>query len=98
MGKRTAVWGAVFCFCFFAAVLWSETFIVTHEHHDCYGEGCPVCLQIQGARNFSRLLKAAPFQTVSSPGTFLIVPIISKNTFFAPVPLSAVALKVKMNR
>jgi hypothetical protein len=80
------------------ASLVSESYILFHRAHHCPGEGCPLCLLIQRAENFSRQLKG----TVSCPGfsaaILLAAVFILQFAAFRFVPLSAIQLKVKLNR
>ncbi|MDR1105915.1 MAG: hypothetical protein LBL44_06120 [Treponema sp.] len=88
----------VLCFCFVLAAFFSEHFAAVHEVHNCQGEGCPVCLLIQAAKNFSRQFKyAALFPGVLFGAASADAPAPYRAVFpFAP--LSSVGLKVKMNR
>lgn len=33
--------------CVVITVLFSAVFVLTHTNHDCIGDGCPVCAEIQ---------------------------------------------------
>jgi hypothetical protein len=48
----------VLCFCLVAIFTFSLSYITTHEHHDCSGEHCPVCVAIQAAQNVLKTLTA----------------------------------------
>jgi hypothetical protein len=78
-------------------LLFSGIFAAVHSDHDCPGEGCPVCLQIQGAVNFLRQCKSAAFHDAFSQGAFLAVIFILRSAVFCFIPSSSVRLKVKMN-
>jgi hypothetical protein len=82
-------------------VMVSETIPAVHGEHDCCGEGCPVCLLVQGAENFSRQLKYSAFHPGFSSNDLFLAAVVRNAlnvTVFLLVPLSAVGLKVKMNR
>jgi hypothetical protein len=83
--------------CFILPALFSENFIITHAEHDCCGDRCPVCLQIQWARNFSRQFRYAPLQNSPSLSVLFFAPHILKPAVFNFVPITSVSLKVKMN-
>jgi hypothetical protein len=83
---------------FVLASLFSENYIVSHAAHDCRGEDCPVCLLIQRAENFSRQAKNAVFYPGPSVNARRLSAVIFGLVIFRFVPLSAVRLKVKMNR
>jgi hypothetical protein len=87
----------VFCLCFVTASLFSEPLIAVHEHHDCLGEGCPVCLLIQGAEHFSRQLRSALYPALFS-NVLLMTFLILQRSVFRSLPVNPVRLKVKMNR
>jgi hypothetical protein len=86
------------CVCFFLVSLFSESFIISHAVHDCCGEGCPVCVQIQEMENFFRQLRSLPSQLLFSAAAILIVVIILKLAGPNFIPASSVTLKVKLNR
>jgi hypothetical protein len=94
--KKNRWIGPVLCLCFIVATLSAAGFILTHADHDCVGEGCPVCLQIQWARSFAGNLGDA------LPRECPPYPLIARASFppslvFYGVCLTAVRLKVKMN-
>jgi hypothetical protein len=78
--------------------LFSESYILFHRDHDCSGEGCPLCVSIQRAENFFRQLKCAASYPGFSAAALLLSTFVLKFVIFRFVPLSAVQLKVKMNR
>jgi hypothetical protein len=84
--------------CFIALSLFSEGFVITHADHDCHGEGCPLCLQIEWTRNFFQQFRYVPFQSPFIPNSPLFSALVLKTALFRPIPISSVALKVKMNR
>jgi hypothetical protein len=88
--------GAALCVCLVLTALFSENFTAVRADHDCPGEGCPVCLLIQGARTLTRQLKHAAFPSGLLSGA---VPVIVLAWLAArrPVSASSVTLKVKMN-
>jgi hypothetical protein len=88
----------IFFVCFIIMSLSSEAFILTHADHDCSGEGCPLCIQIEWTRNFSRQLRYAPFQFFFPLGALLFSAFALKPVLFHVIPISSVSLKVKMNR
>jgi hypothetical protein len=88
--------GLVLC-CLGSALLFSEWFVASQglAAHDCPGEGCPLCLLVQGAQHCSRQLRQAPALPVLPPGVLLPGP---RNAgFCACYAVSAVRLKVRIN-
>jgi hypothetical protein len=45
--------------CIAISVVFTETMIAAGHEHDCIGEGCPVCMQIETAQAFLKTLKLA---------------------------------------
>jgi hypothetical protein len=88
----------ILCFCFFMVSLFSETLISLPPDHDCHGQDCSVCLLIGQAEIFLRQLKNAMFQTGFPAVMALLGASLLKRTFFLVIPMSAVRLKVKINR
>lgn len=41
-------------------ILSSHKFIIDNAHHDCTGENCPICLQIEAAVSLIRSIKYVP--------------------------------------
>jgi hypothetical protein len=41
----------IFAVCITLSLIFAGTFALTHLNHDCYGDECPVCLQIEIAQN-----------------------------------------------
>jgi hypothetical protein len=103
MNRRTAGYalglalGLALGICFITLALFSQSLVITGAEHDCHGEGCPVCLQIQGAENFSRQFRQLLFQSLPPVGAMVITAFILSFVVFNPIPISAVALKVRMN-
>jgi hypothetical protein len=76
----------------------SETLIAVYAEHDCVGEGCPLCILIQRMENYFRQSKCAVFHPGFSITDILLASLILNFAVFRIIPLSAVRLKVKMNR
>jgi hypothetical protein len=75
-----------------------ESAAAIRDDHVCINGDCPICLLIQRAENFCRQLKGAAFYPGFSVTALLTAVFILKFVVFCFVPLSAVQLKVKMNR
>jgi hypothetical protein len=96
--KRAGYWTfLIACLWFVLLCLFSESFAAVRAEHDCPGGECPICPQIQWARNFYRQLRYAAFH----PGFPLIVLLISalilKIVPFYFIPITSVSLKIKIN-
>jgi hypothetical protein len=87
------------CFCFALVSLFSETVISIQPDHECYGADCPVCLLVQQAEIFFRQLKNAAALHAGFPAVMmLIVVFVLKRGSVLFIPMTAVRLKVKINR
>jgi len=79
------------------AAVCAETFIFTHLGHDCCGEDCPVCAQIEAARRLldglARLGAAALFAALCAA---CMKPLVRPAGAFSPAPLTLVSLKTKL--
>jgi hypothetical protein len=86
----------ILLFCIAAAVLFSAAFIFSHLDHDCDGDECPVCLQIETAEMLLKGLGAAGLVLVvvsKFPGKRpLLIP-----RLFSFYPVTAITLKVQFN-
>jgi hypothetical protein len=87
--------GVALCACLVLAALFSENFTAARAGHDCPGEGCPVCLLIQGA--LTRQPKHAAFPAGLFSGAAPLVIPVPWLAVRRPVSASSVTLKVKMN-
>jgi hypothetical protein len=84
--------------CFIAASLSAETVLAVHQDHPCTGADCPVCLLIQRTENSFRQFKNVVFFSGFQGAAFLMTALVLKRAIFLFLPLSAVRLKVKINR
>jgi hypothetical protein len=82
--------------CIAFSVVFTETLISAEHDHDCTGEGCPVCLQIEAAKCFLKNLKLAVIGLLFSICLLFSVQVRIKPACFIPL-LSPVALKVRFN-
>jgi hypothetical protein len=97
MERFRALWISL-CLCVAAVSVSAETVFSIHPDHACTGAGCPVCLFIQRMENFCKQLKCAAVYPCFQPAGLLIIAFVLKHCFFLLIPLSAVRLKVKINR
>jgi ABC-type spermidine/putrescine transport system permease subunit I len=82
--------------CFVFSVFFAETMIAAEYNHDCTGEGCRVCLQIEVAQYFLKTLKFAGIGLFLAVCLAFSVQIPKKPAHFTPF-LSPVTLKVRFN-
>jgi hypothetical protein len=82
--------------CIAFSVVFTETLISAEHDHDCTGEGCPVCLQIEAAKCFLKNLKLAVIGLFFLFCLLFSVKINIKPAYFIP-SLSPVTLKVRFN-
>jgi hypothetical protein len=86
----------VLVICVAAAFLCAGFAETPHADHVCDEESCPLCVIAQSARNLSRQLGGACVRFVFSMAVFLLSIFILKQ-FLYHLPVSSVALKIKMN-
>jgi hypothetical protein len=92
-GKRLSL--IVITACLALAAVSADVFVFTHLDHDCTGEDCAVCLQIEIAQNLIELMGRI--------GLFILVAgifasalrLIRKSQVFSTVFASPILLKVK---
>jgi hypothetical protein len=83
--------------CILLSVVLIESLAADGHDHDCKGEGCPVCMQIETAQNFLKALKIAVL--ASFLAVFLA---FTAQTYLKPAdsttnPFSPITLKVRFN-
>jgi hypothetical protein len=88
--------GLALCCCA-ATICFSENSAALLANHDCCGEGCPVCFLAQEGANCFRQLKYIPVFP-AFPGVLISAAIRAQFSVSYGAPVSAVGLKVKMNR
>jgi hypothetical protein len=83
--------------CVVFSVVFTETLIAEERDHDCIGEGCPICIQIEAAKNFLKTFKFASFSLLFA--AFLALSAQKPPSFgkYFHFLLSSVALKVRFN-
>jgi hypothetical protein len=83
--------------CLALAAVFAESFIFTHLDHDCIGEHCSVCLQIEIAQGLLEGLGRIGLLALAA----CLIPRILVNTksrlSFVVVPHTLVDLKIKYN-
>lgn len=57
MNKKMQVASWLFIAMLLVNILFSYEFIISNAHHDCSGEDCPVCVQIEEAVQFISNIK-----------------------------------------
>jgi len=83
--------------CMGFSVFYSETLIHSCHDHDCIGEGCPVCMQIEAADNFLNTMKLAGICLFLAACFVFIAYSLRKYIVFQPCLLSLLGLKVRFN-
>jgi len=82
--------------CIAFSVVFTETLTAAEHDHDCTGEDCPICLQIEAAKCFLKNLKQAVIGLFLTFCLLFSVKIRKEYACFIPF-LSPVALKVRFN-
>jgi hypothetical protein len=83
--------------CISFSTLLSETLIGACHDHDCIGEGCPVCLQIETADNFLKAMKLAGVCFLLTTCFVLLAYSIKERAKFNLCSISLFDLKVRFN-
>lgn len=88
---------AILCICFVMASFLSLFFIITHKQHNCIGEDCIVCCQLENAKNtLNQLGTGGVNYSILLPIlTALLLCIIS--CFSDKETVSLVTLKIRMD-
>ncbi|MDR1302364.1 MAG: hypothetical protein LBK43_07835 [Treponema sp.] len=84
--------------CFVIGFLVSETFVLSQQNHTCCGEGCPICLQIQWVHQVFKQGRYPLVHHVIPARRVVLEFFIVSLACGMSMQLSAVRLKVKMNR
>jgi hypothetical protein len=84
MKKYRHVFSALILFCAIAATLTASCFVFLHSDHDCIGDGCRVCEQIEYICDVvKRVFSAMPSSYLGS-FTWLFAPILALTIKQAP--------------
>ncbi|MDR3144797.1 MAG: hypothetical protein LBU21_00815 [Treponema sp.] len=83
--------------CLIMTSLFAVSFIAIHTGHNCCGDGCPVCLQIQWTRDSFRQLRHVPLRPGLPPDPMITRAAAPRDRSFDPLPITAVTLKVKLS-
>ncbi len=79
------------------AIFFYESFVVTHIHHDCVGDNCPICLEIQMVEGMIQQIGLALIGFVCIlAGIHYAIEYLSR-TNLVPLFRTPVKLKVRMN-
>ena len=86
------------CICFVAVSLFAQIYIIINANHDCFGDGCAICEQLNNAKTFLKNIGAAfsVLLVTLSILSALIIRVI-KYIFAGIFTANPVALKVKIN-
>lgn len=83
---------------FFVVFFFLSTAFMTEEaHHDCVGDGCPICMQISALQNFFKQLDTGAALTAAVLVLHLIFRCIAPRWDSFCLITSPVRLKVRMN-
>jgi hypothetical protein len=87
----------IFLACVIFFTVFAETFIAGRLEHDCCGEGCSICLQIEAVQNLLRCFSLVML-LVFAAGLVLRVPGSARGAgVLSLYRLTPVALKVRLN-
>ncbi|GHV82950.1 hypothetical protein AGMMS50212_02900 [Spirochaetia bacterium] len=83
--------------CLALAAVFAESFVFTNLDHDCLGEHCSVCLQIEIAQNVLEGLGRIGLFALAACIILQILVIIKNRLRFSFFPQTLVGLKVQYN-
>jgi len=83
--------------CIGFTIFYTETLICSCHDHDCIGEGCPVCMQIEAAGKFLNTMKLAGIFFFLAACLVFFAYSLKKHVVFQPCLLSLLGLKVRFN-
>ncbi len=78
-------------------MLFSVLFIALEADHDCCGEGCAVCAQIQVCENLLRNLITAAALVVAAWCLYALIRVFADTNCFSVHPHTLIVLKVKLS-
>ena len=97
MEKKKRVLAALLAVAVLFVMLYSALFIAAHADHDCDGEDCPICYQINVCQNTLKNLSfAASAAALAAAFTYTLCRGISVCTDYAQ-SYTLVSLKVKLS-
>ena len=93
--KRTLalVLSAMLC----VLVMFSVFFVAAENNHDCTGENCPICYQINMCESTVKSISAGPAAVSMLAATLVVLLLLSLNTNETSVNETLVSLKVKLS-
>jgi hypothetical protein len=97
LGSQRKVLFLALAACIAFSVLFAESLIADEHDHDCIGEGCPICLQIETTNNLLRTLKLAGLFCFLFVCTVFLSLTFQKYTEITICVFSPIALKVRFN-
>jgi len=83
--------------CISFSIFYSEALVCSEHDHDCIGEGCPVCLQIEAAGNFLNTMKLAGIFLFLAACFIFFAYFPKRHVDFKLYSLSLFGLKVRFN-
>ncbi len=96
MEKKKRIIAILLAVTVFFVMLYSAFFIVAHARHDCVGENCPICYQIDVCKNVLKNLSlAVAAAAFAAAFTYTLCRSISACTAVIP-SYTLVSLKVKL--
>ena len=59
MNNKKRIFSIIMTFVIIATIFLSQNFIIENLHHDCKGETCPICMQLEVSVQLLSILKSA---------------------------------------
>lgn len=96
MKKTNRVLAVIFAVLITLVVIFSVSFISDNAHHDCLGENCPICEQMQIAENIINKISTVMLVVVVGLFLCLLAHFCHRENRVFTVTKSPILLKVKL--
>jgi len=96
MKKRREI-AAVLCAVLLLILAFSAAYIVIEAGHNCTGEGCPICQEIQVCRQILNTVGTVLVSAVIFLGVFILFTAVLHMFFWAAPAITLISLKVKLS-
>ena len=95
--KKRRIVAAVMCFALLLVMVSSAAYIVIEANHNCVGDGCPICHEIQICQQILNTVGTALVSVAASLcATFLLTTPV-RTLFRAAEAITLISLKVKLS-
>lgn len=97
MTKKIRIMAAVMCFALMFVMFISSAYIIKEADHDCTGENCPVCHEIQVCRQILSTVGTAVVAAAVFVSTLVVLTALPAVHLRETVAVTLISLKVKLS-